>query len=61
MCGKLVPNKATEGHAIDIRSTDSKRRNSTAMKRGQTEREAAEEKWCFGATPEEKRQTGERL
>jgi hypothetical protein len=58
MCGNLVPNKATEAHAIDIRSRDSKQRNSTAMKRGQTEREAAEEKLCFGATPEAKRRRG---
>jgi hypothetical protein len=61
MCGNLVPNKATKAQAIDIRSRDSKRRNSTAMKRGQTEREAAEEKLRFGATPVEKRRTGERL
>lgn len=61
MCGNLVQKKATKAHAIDIRSRDSKRRSSTAMKRGQTEREAAEEKLRFGATPEEKRRTGERL
>jgi hypothetical protein len=54
MCGNLVPNKATEAHAIDIRSRGSKQRNSTAMKGGQTEREAAKEKLCFSATPEKK-------
>jgi hypothetical protein len=61
MCGNLVPNKATEAHAIDIRSRDFKQRNNTATKRGQTEREAAEVELCFGATPEVERKTGECL
>ncbi len=49
MCGNLVQNEATEAHAIDIRSRDSKQRNSAAMKREDRQKVKLLERDCAQA------------